>query len=145
MVLHCAAPVSEPSPLVVDTGVRPPSSTHSSVGALSPLISTTITQPTPHRTPSQPPTTAQPSTTSHQDAFVVTPSPMPLAPVGSGVELAENPMVAAQSPGFNQFPSGGSNLPVWMAAGDDGLEVVPGSLGAAFGNGLFSSSTSTGG
>ncbi len=70
---------------------------------------------------------------------------MPLAPVGSGVELAENPMVAAQSPGFNQFPSGGSNLPVWMAAGDDGLEVVPGSLGAAFGNGLFSSSTSTGG
>ena len=66
---------------------------------------------------------------------------MPLAPVGSGVELAENPMVTAQSPGFNQFPSGGSNLPVWMAAGGDGLDVVPGSLEAAFGNGLFSSNS----
>ncbi len=140
--------VSEPSPLVVDTSARPLSSTQSSVGALSPLVSTTITQPSLHRTPSQPPpTTLPPFSGSHQDAFVVTSSQVPLTHTSSVSETAENPLTAAaQSPGFNQFPSAGTNLPVWMVAGGDSLGSAPGGLGSGFGNGFFSSSNnSTGG
>ncbi len=76
---------------------------------------------------------------------MVTPSQVPLLThASSGSESAENLMAPAQSPGFNQFPSGGANLPVWMVAGGDGLGGAPGGLGSGFGNGFFSSSSNTG-
>lgn len=74
---------------------------------------------------------------------MVTSTQVPVTHVGAGAELAESVLAAGQSPGFNQFPSGGTNLPVWMAAGNDGLGVSTGGLGGV-GNGLFTASSNTG-
>lgn len=68
--------------------------------------------------------------------------------VGSGaLDSTESPLGSGpvQSPGFHQFPSGGSNLPVWMAAGGDILGgSTTGSVVGGFGSGLLSNSNSTG-
>ena len=145
------ASLSESSPLVVDT-TRPSLSTQqATTNPLSPLVSTSLSQPSPpQHQPQKPTLTTQiqsPVISTHQDAFMVGLS-LGGIHVGSGaLDSNESPLGSGpvQSPGFHQFPSGGSNLPVWMAAGGDILgSSTPGSVVGGFGSGLLSNSNSTG-